>query len=134
MLFLCLCYFDRDAPVDRDTGRHAPSGRDRANAVIIEGQIGESGLSLTVGGSRAARREDGLPAEGEARVGAFLLVHAETIDEAAEVALKHPPLGYRRHGAGIEIQPIDTYEIPGRPPAPACLAPDELERIVPTAF
>lgn len=115
MLFLCLCYFDRDAPGSLAGGRRVWRRGDPEGTVIIEGQVGKRGLSLAAraGGRTACPGANGL-AESDTRVGAFLLVHAETIDEAAIIAAKHPSLGRAKHGAGIEIRPIDAFEMPGR--------------------
>jgi hypothetical protein len=51
---------------------------------------------------------DGPYAETDEPLGAFFMIEAEDMDEAAEVASKHPGAHLGRYfGGGIEVRPID---------------------------
>jgi hypothetical protein len=59
-------------------------------------------------------------AEAREQVGAFFIVEAKDMDEALEVAMKHPgPHVARFVGGGIEIRSCDFHEEPNRKAAVA---------------
>ena len=54
-------------------------------------------------------------AEAKEQVGAFFIVDAKDMDEAVEVAMKHPgPHVAKYCGGGLEIRACDFYEQPMR--------------------
>ncbi|MDQ8757529.1 hypothetical protein RCO27_14960 [Sphingosinicella sp. LHD-64] len=121
MLFLCLCYFEGDAParVGKASGRNDRKNRRLygAGAIIMEGDIGSPDLGVVIRGSGDTLEfAEGPFRKADAQVGAFFLVHAGTIAEAAEIVSNHPSIHRRRRrGRGIEVRPIDAYDLPGRP-------------------
>jgi hypothetical protein len=95
MKFLCLCYYDQarfDALSDDDL------------EAVGTLRAGSDGASVT----------DGPYVRTKEPVGAFFMIEAADLDEAVEVASKHPGAqvgGY--FGGGIEVRPIDMLDQPG---------------------
>jgi hypothetical protein len=56
---------------------------------------------------------DGPFAETKEQVGAFFIIEAKALNEAIEVASKHPAAHLNEHlGWGIEVRPIQFFEQP----------------------
>jgi hypothetical protein len=117
MKFLCLGYlnvkvFDSLSEAERtDAMRDCPIHCEtmRATGKVIA----EAGLANT-GSARSIRPRNGRPCvtdgpflETKEQLGGFFIVEAADVDEAVEVASKHPAalLG-EQYGWGIEVRPI----------------------------
>ena len=124
MKFLCLCYYDHrkfDALSEND--RQALGGlcRPHDESLRASGRLVMVGSLAEPPSSRTLRPGNGTPSvsEGpyaptEEPLGAFFIIEAEDMDEAIEVASKHPGAQLGRYfGGGVEVRPIDTLEQPG---------------------
>jgi hypothetical protein len=122
MKFLCLGYlnekeFDalgpaKQAEAMRDCPEHCRNMR-ATGKVIAEAGLLASGEACTI---RARNRKpsvtDGPFVDTKEQLGGFFIVEAANIDEAVEVASKHPAaqLG-EEYGWGIEVRPIQQDDI-----------------------
>jgi hypothetical protein len=122
MKYLCLCYYDQD--------RFEALSRDELAALGRACQphdeaLRKSGRLLLVGSlalppeSRTLRAGSGRPAVSEGPfvatkepLGAFFMIEAEDMDEAIEIASKHPAAQLTAFGGGIEVRPIDMLDRP----------------------
>ena len=121
MKFLCLGYYDEkkfdampkdevDAPV-RNCRTH-DEGLHQSGHLIAVASLGPTRTTKSVRPKQGkASVTDGPFAETKEQIGAFFIIEARDLDEAAEVASLHPAahLG-EQVGWGIEVRPIDHFE------------------------
>jgi hypothetical protein len=118
MRYLCLCYYDQkkfDALSKSDLEAVGPACRPHDEALRNSGRLILVGSLALPPSSRTVRPADGRPsitdgpyAETDEPLGAFFMIEAEDMDEAVEVASKHPGAHLGRYfGGGIEVRPID---------------------------
>lgn len=131
MKFLCLCYYDQaqfDALPESDRRSLSDLCRPHDEALRASGRLLMVGSLAEPHSSRTLRPSNGRPSviEGpyaatEEPLGAFFIIEAEDMDEAIEVAAKHPGAQLGRYfGGGIEVRPIDMLD---QPQSGASLAP-----------
>jgi hypothetical protein len=121
MKFLCLCYYDLDAfgrfgPAEFEEMGRICEPHDAAlkatGKVPLIGSLGMPDEFRTIRADRdGVTVEEGPYANTRQPFGAFLLVEADSIDQAVEIARLHPGthLGHMMKG-GIEVRPIDHLE------------------------
>jgi hypothetical protein len=117
MRYLCLCYYDQkkfDALSKSDLEAVGPACRPHDEALRNSGRLILVGSLALPPSSRTVR-----PADGRASItdgpyaGAFFMIEAEDMDEAVQVASKHPGAHLGRYfGGGIEVRPIDMLDQP----------------------
>jgi hypothetical protein len=118
MRYLCLYYYDQkkfDALSKSDLEAVGPACRPHDEALRNSGRLIVVGSLALPPSSRTVRPADGHPsitdgpyAETDEPLGAFFMIEAEDMDEAVEVASKHPGAHLGRYfGGGIEVRPID---------------------------
>lgn len=124
MNYLCLCTYDQKkfAEMSKDAlealGRacrpHDEALR-RTGQLILVGSLAlpPSSRTLRPGRGRPAVSEGPLVESGEP-VGAFFIIEASDMDEAIEVASKHPGAHLGAFGGAIEVRPIDRLDQPER--------------------
>lgn len=121
MKFLCLCHYDLTAFSGFGPTEFEAMGRICAphdEALKASGKVSMVGSLGMPDGFRTLRADrdgttvsDGPYAETNEPFGAFFIVEADSLDEAAGIARLHPGthLGHLCRG-GIEIRPIDRLE------------------------
>lgn len=72
----------------------------QANLVDMGGKLNEKGKVVSVDGTK-----DGPFAEAKEVVGGYMIIEAESMDEAIEVVRESPGVGMP--GSSVEIRPID---------------------------
>jgi hypothetical protein len=123
MKYLCLAYYDQKkfdalskSELDAIAGQCGPHD----DALRDSGHLLASGCLRSVGSSIAVRPKNGKVAitdgpftETKEQVGGFFIIEAQDLNEAIEVASKHPAahLG-EQVGWGIEVRPMDLFEQP----------------------
>jgi hypothetical protein len=121
MKFLCLCYyeqkkFDALSKTDLEALGQASKPHDEAlrnsGRLIVQGSLADPPASKTVRpGTGKPSIAAGPYAETKEPVGAFFIVEAADLDEAVEVAAKHPGAHVGQFlGGGIEVRPRDMFE------------------------
>jgi len=121
MKFLCLCHYDLDkfsrlGPAEfEELGRICAPLDEALKASGKASLVGSLGTPEQFRVLRAdgdgVTSEDGPYFETREPFGAFFIVEAESMDEAAELARLHPTT-HTSHlmGGGIEIRPIEQLE------------------------
>jgi hypothetical protein len=121
--YLCLCYYDQakfEALSGSDLEAVGPACRPHDEALRNSGRLMLVGSLAEPASSRTLRPKNGRPlvtggpyaATGEP-LGAFFIIEARNMDEAVEVASKHPGAHLGRYfGGGIEVRPIDMLDQP----------------------
>jgi hypothetical protein len=123
MRYLCLCYYDQrkfDAlsksdleAVERACQPHDEALRNSGRLILVGSlALPPASRTLRPGGGKPSV-SDGAFAPTDEPLGAFFIIEAENMDEAVEVASKHPGAhvgGY--FGGGIEVRPIDMFHQP----------------------
>ena len=123
MKFLCLCHYEPakfDALSESDRQGLGDLCRPHDEALRASGRLVMVGSLAEPSASRTVRPEDGGPSMSEGPyaatdepLGAFFIIEAEDMDEAIEVALKHPGAQLGRYfGGGSEVRPIDRLDQP----------------------
>jgi hypothetical protein len=123
MRYLCLCYYDQkkfDALSKSDLEAIGPACRPHDEALRNSGRLILVGSLALPPSSRTVRPASGRPsitdgpyAATDEPLGAFFIIEADDMDEAVEVASKHPGAHLGRYfGGGIEIRPIDMLDQP----------------------
>jgi hypothetical protein len=123
MKYLCLCYYDQkkfDALSKSDLEAIGPACRPHDEALRNSGRLILVGSLALPPSSRTVRPASGRPsitdgpyAATDEPLGAFFIIEADDMDEAVEVASKHPGAHLGRYfGGGIEIRPIDMLDQP----------------------
>jgi hypothetical protein len=123
MRYLCLCYYDQkkfDALSKRDLEAIGPACRPHDEALHNSGRLILVGSLALPPSSRTVRPANGRPSITDAPyaatdepLGAFFIIEADDMDEAVEVASKHPGAHLGRYfGGGIEVRPIDMLDQP----------------------
>ena len=123
MRYLCLCYYDQkkfDALSKNDPEAVGPACRPHDEALRNSGRLILVGSLALPPSSRTVRPANGRPsladgpyAETDEPLGAFFMIEAENMDEAVEVASKHPGANLGKYfGGGIEVRPIDMLDQP----------------------
>jgi hypothetical protein len=123
MRYLCLCYYDQkkfDALSKSDLEAVGPACRPHDEALRNSGRLILVGSLALPPSSRTVRPADGRAsitdgpyAETDEPLGAFFMIEAEDMDEAVQVASKHPGAHLGRYfGGGIEVRPIDMLDQP----------------------
>ena len=121
MRYLCLCYYDQkkfDALSTSDLEAIGPACRPHDEALRNSGRLIVVGSLALPGGSRTLRPGSGRPSVSDGAfaptdepLGAFFIIEAEDMDEAVEVASKHPGAHLGAYfGGGIEVRPIDMLD------------------------
>lgn len=122
MRYLCLCYYDQTkfaALSESERQALGPACRPHDEALRKSGQLAMVGSLAESPSSRSLRPGDLGPSVSDGPyvatnepVGAFFIIEARDMDEAVEVASKHPAAQTGAHiGWGIEVRPIDMlYE------------------------
>jgi len=123
MKYLCLAYYDpkkfdalskseldaivrRCGPYDdalRDSGRLLASGclRSADSSIAVRPSNGKMAIS------------DGPFTEAKEQVGGFFIIEAQDLNEAIDVASKHPAAHVGEQvGWGVEVRPMDLFEQP----------------------
>ena len=123
MKFLCLGYYDEkkfDAlPKDevdalvRNCRAH-DEALHRSGRLIAVASLGPTRATKSVRPKQGkALVTDGPFAETKEQIGAFFIIEARDLDEAAEVASLHPAARLGENvGWAIEVRPIDHFEQP----------------------
>lgn len=123
MKYLCLCYYDQNkfaALSEREVQALGPACRPHDEALRKSGRLTMVGSLAEPASSRSLRPGNHGPSLTEgpfARtnepVGAFFIIEARDMDEAVEIASKHPAAQTGAHiGWGIEVRPIDMLDQP----------------------
>ena len=123
MNYFCLCYYDQakfealSKSQGEALGRRCRPHDDALRAsgrLILVGSLAEPRSSRTLRpGHGAPSVTEGPFAPTDEPVGAFFMVEARDIDEAVEVASKHPGAQLGAYfGGGIEVRPIDILDWP----------------------
>jgi hypothetical protein len=123
MRYLCLCYYDQkksDALSKSDMETIGVAWRPHDEALRKSGRLILVGSLALPPSSRTVRSADGRPsitdgpyAETDEPLGAFFMIEAEDMDDAVQVASKHPGAHLGRYfGGGIELRPIDMLDQP----------------------
>lgn len=122
MKYLCLAYYDEKKFETLTEAEMAAIGRDCAP---LDEDLQRSGHLLEVGSLGASRNSvslrprkgrvtvtDGPYAETKEQLGSYFLIEARDLDEAVQVASKHPAARLNEHlGWGIEIRPIEMCRV-----------------------
>ena len=123
MKYLCLCYYDQakfNALSENDQEALGRACRPHDEALRNSGHLLLVGSLDLPPSSRTLRPESGGPSVTEGPyvatsepVGAFFIIEARDMDEAIEVASKHPGAHVGEYlGGGIEVRPIDMLDQP----------------------
>jgi hypothetical protein len=121
MKYLCLAYYNvRKFEALSEQGLNALEKQcaphDRAlrasGRLLAQASLGPPSASRSLRpGNGAPSVIDGPFAETKEQVGGFFIIEAGGIDEAVEVAARHPAAQLGEHiGWGVEVRPIDHYE------------------------
>jgi len=121
--YLCLCYYDQrkfEALSESELEAVGPACRPHDEALRNSGHLMLVGSLAEPPSSRTLRPGSGGPSVSEGPyaatgepLGAFLIIEARHMDEAVEVASKHPGAHLGRYfGGGIEVRPIDMLDQP----------------------
>jgi hypothetical protein len=124
MKFLCLCYYDQDTfDALSESDRQALGGLCRphdealraSGRLIMVGSLAEPSSSCTLRPGTGGPSVSKAPYAGTREpLGAFFIIEAEDMEEAIDVASKHPGAQLGQYfGGGVEVRPIDTLEQPG---------------------
>ncbi len=125
MKYLCLCYYDQkkfDALSENDLEALGRACRPHDEALRNSGHLLLVGSLALPPSSRTLRPGRGKPSVTEGPVvetgepvGAFFMIEADDIDEAVEVAARHPGAHVGEFlGGAIEVRPIDMFDQPER--------------------
>ena len=100
MKYLCLCYYDQsrfEALSESERKAIGPACRPHDEALRASGRLMLVGSLALPSASRTVRPGDGRPsvrkgpfAPTDEPLGAFFIIEAEDMDEAVEIASKHP--------------------------------------------
>jgi hypothetical protein len=123
MKYLCLCYYDQakfDALSENDLEALGRACRPYDEALRNSGRLILVGSLALPQSSRTLRPRSGGPSVTEGPylatsepVGAFFIIEARDMDEAVEVASKHPGAHVGQYlGGGIEVRSIDMLDQP----------------------
>ena len=122
MKYLCLAYYDEKKFESLTDADMAAIGRE---CRPLDEDLQRSGHLLEVGSLAATKDSvslrprngkvsvtDGPYAETKEQLGSYFLIEARDLNEAIEVASKHPAARLNEHlGWGIEIRPIETCRV-----------------------
>ena len=123
MRFLCLCYYDQakfDALSESEQEAVGPACQPHDEALrgtgrlILVGSLALPQASCSLRpGSDGPEVTDGPFVDTKEPVGAFFMIEAKDMDEAIEVASKHPGAQLGAYVGGvIEVRPIDVLDQP----------------------
>ncbi len=124
MKYLCLCYYDQDrfealskdelAALGRACQPHDEALR-KSGRLILVGSLAlpPETRTLRAGSGRPSVSKGPFVATREP-LGAFFMIEAGDIDEAVEVASRHPGAQLTDFGGAIEVRPIDMFDQPER--------------------
>ena len=122
MKYLCLAYYDEKkfetlTPADMaaiaEECRPLDDELQRTGRMLEVGSLAatKDSVSLRPRGGRVSVT-DGPYAETKEQVGSYFLIEARDLDEAIQVASKHPAARLNEHlGWGIEIRPIELCRV-----------------------
>jgi hypothetical protein len=122
MKYLCLAYYDEKKFETLTEAEMAAIGRDCGP---LDEDLQRSGHLLEVGSLAATKDSvslrprngkvtvtDGPYAETKEQLGSYFLIEARDLNEAIQVASKHPAARLNEHlGWGIEIRPIEMCRV-----------------------
>jgi hypothetical protein len=122
MQYLCLCYYDQDrfealsqdelAALGRACQPHDEALRKSGHLILVGSlALPPESRTLRPDGGRPAVRAGPFAATNEP-LGAFFMIEAADMDEAVEVASRHPGAQLSAFGGGIEVRPIDVLDQP----------------------
>jgi hypothetical protein len=122
MRFLCLAYYDErkfDQLSDAERAAIGPECRPHDEALRRSGRVREIGSLGPTSASVSLRPRDGKPvitdgpfAETKEQLGSYFLIEARDLDEAVQVASKHPAARLNAQlGWGIEVRPIELCRV-----------------------
>jgi hypothetical protein len=124
MRYLCLCYYDQPTFEALTKDELAALGRrcqPHDEALRRSGHLSLVGSLALPSESRTLRAGRGGPSVSEGPfaatqepLGAFFMIEADDLDQAVEVASKHPGAQLTEFGGGIEVRPIDIFDQPQR--------------------
>ena len=121
MKYLCLGYYDEqrfNTLPDTEVQALVKKCRAYDEALLNTGKVSIIGSLSTPQSWKSIRPGSAKPAvtdgpftEAKEVVGAFFIVEAKSLDEAVEIASKHPAANIGAHvGWGIEVRACDFYE------------------------
>ena len=122
MKYLCLAYYDEKKFETLTESDMAAIGRE---CRPLDEELQRSGHLLEVGSLAATKDSvslrprqgkvmvtDGPYAETKEQLGSYFLIEARDLNEAIEVASKHPAARLNEHlGWGVEIRPIEMCQV-----------------------
>jgi len=122
MKYLCLAYYDEkkfEALTADELAAIAPACRPHDEELQQSGHVLEIGSLAATKASVSLRPRAGKPivtdgpyAETKEQVGSYFLIEARDLNEAIQVASKHPAAVLNEHfGWGIEIRPIEHCRV-----------------------
>jgi hypothetical protein len=123
MKYLCLCYYDQEkfnalseddlAAVGRICAPHDEALR-RSGHLLLVGSLALPEASRTLRAETGKTSvTEGPYARTSEPVGAFFMIEAAGLDQAVEIASKHPGAHVGEYfGGGIEVRPIDLFDQP----------------------
>ena len=129
MKFLCLAYYDakafaaapRDevAAITSQCAQHDRALRDSGGLLAVA-SLAQPAIAKSLRPRKGATMvTDGPYAETKEQLGAFFVVEATSLDDAARIASLHPAARVgERLGWGIEVRPIEMWDAPALAKAP----------------
>ncbi|WP_431688142.1 YciI family protein [Hahella sp. NBU794] len=120
MKFLCMAYYNvqkfaelSEAEMQAIVSQCSEYDQNlrRSGAVLAQGSLASPPSSLCIRPSKNGPIvSDGPFLETKEQIGGFFMIEASSLEEAKELALKHPAANIGEEmGWGVEIRPIDNF-------------------------
>jgi hypothetical protein len=122
MKYLCLAYYDEKKFETLTEAEMAAIGRDcrpldedlqRSGHLLEVGSLAATKASVSLRPKKGAVTvTDGPYAETKEQLGSYFMIEARDLEEAIQVASKHPAARLNEHlGWGVEIRPIEMCRV-----------------------